>query len=202
MHPRLPVPHLRPWATMSSHPTLSPESFITRWDGTQQAERANDIPFLNDLCDTIGVHRPPPVSGGGGDYRYERSVTHRNDDGPDTTRRINLYRRSHFALEAKQAANEAPAQTLLFGTPETDRCTTIRSSKGWLQAMLKAKGQAEGYTRDLPVEEGYPPFLIVADVGFCFDLYADFSGTGKHDAQFPDRDGHRLDLKDLTNTTI
>lgn len=50
----------------------------------------------------------------------------------------------------------------------------------WAQYMLKARGQAEGYARDLPAEEGYPPFLIVCDVGFCFDLYADFSGTGKH----------------------
>ena len=63
--------------------------------------------------------------------------------------------------------------------------------------MLKAKGQAEAYARDLPVEEGWPPFLIVCDVGFCFDLYADFSGTGKHYAQFPDREGFRIYLTDL-----
>jgi hypothetical protein len=178
---------------------LSPDDFVTLWDGTQQAERANYVSFLNDLCDVLGVDRPPPVSGGAGDYRYERSVTHRNDDGPDTTRRIDLYRRGHFVLEAKQASNEAPVQSALFNKPEADRRSMVRRSKGWLQAMLKAKGQAEGYTRDLPVEEGYPPFLIVCDVGFCFDLYADFSGTGKHYAQFPDRDGHRLYLKDLTS---
>lgn len=183
-------------------PTLDVTTFIARWNGSEQAERANYVSFLNDLCDVLGVERPPAVSGGGGDYRYERSVTHRNDAGPDTTRRIDLYRRGHFVLEAKQASNEAPAQNSLFDKPEAERRATVRQSKGWLQAMLKAKGQAEGYTRDLPVEEGYPPFLIVCDVGFCFDLYADFSGTGKHYAQFPDRDGHRLYLKDLADPAV
>jgi hypothetical protein len=68
--------------------------------------------------------------------------------------------------------------------------------------MLRARGQAEGYARDLPAEEGYPPFLIVCDVGFCLDLYADFSGTGKHYAQFPDRAGYRLYLSDLRDARV
>lgn len=38
---------------------------------------------------------------------------------------------------------------------------------------------------------------MVCDVGFCIDIYADFSGTGKHYAQFPSRDGYRLYLTDL-----
>ncbi len=63
--------------------------------------------------------------------------------------------------------------------------------------MVAAKGQAEGYARDLPATENSPPFLIVCDVGFCFDLYTDFSGTGRHYAQFPDREGFRLYLPEL-----
>ena len=39
--------------------------------------------------------------------------------------------------------------------------------------------------------------MIVCDVGFCFDLYADFSGTGRHYAQFPDREGFRIYLPEL-----
>ena len=54
----------------------------------------------------------------------------------------------------------------------------------------------------MPAEEGWPPFIIVRDIGFCFDLYAVFSGTGKHYAQFPDREGFRLYLADLHRPEI
>ena len=137
-----------------------------------------------------------PANGPMGDYRYERSVTHRAGDGTETQRRIDLYKRNCFVLEAKQGAN-APAQASFFGGADAERRANIRRSPGWAQAMQKAKGQAEGYARDVPPEEGWPPFIIVCDVGFCFDIYADFSGTGKHYAQFPDREGFRFYLEDL-----
>lgn len=171
--------------------------FIAKWDGTELAERANYIPFLTDLCKVLSVPSPEPAIGGGGDYRFERSVVHYETDDTSTTRRIDLYRRGCFILEAKQGAN--PKQADLFGLrTEADRRSAVRRSPSWVQAMLKAKGQAEGYARDLPVEEGWPPFIIVCDVGFCFDVYADFSGTGKHYAQFPDREGFRIYLPDLS----
>jgi len=68
--------------------------------------------------------------------------------------------------------------------------------------MLRAKGQAEGYVRDLPTDEPAPPFLIVCDVGFCLNIYADFSGTGRHYVQFPDRETFRVYLTDLPNPKI
>ncbi|TCZ64299.1 class I SAM-dependent DNA methyltransferase [Roseicella aquatilis] len=176
-------------------------SFIARWDGTEQAERANYIPFLNDLCTILGVPPPDPAAGPLGDYRYERGVTHREADGATTTRRIDLYKRGCFVLEAKQGAN-APRQGALFGAGEAERRANVRRSPGWAQAMLKAKGQAEGYARDLPAAEGWPPFVIVCDVGFCLDVYADFSGTGKHYAQFPDREGFRIYLPDLRRPEV
>jgi hypothetical protein len=177
------------------------DAFIARWDGTELAERANYARFLDELCAVLGVPAPDPAAGPGGDYRYERSVTHREADGSTSTRRIDLYRRGCFVLEAKQGGNP-PKQAGLFAAPETERRANVRRSAGWAQAMLKAKGQAEGYARDLPAEEGWPPFVIVCDVGFCLDLYADFSGTGKHYAQFPDREGFRLYLADLRRADI
>ena len=39
-------------------------------------------------------------------------------------------------------------------------------------------------------------------MGFCFDIYADFSGTGRHYAQFPDREGFRVYLADLRREEI
>ncbi|MFC3026979.1 MULTISPECIES: class I SAM-dependent DNA methyltransferase [Roseomonadaceae] len=176
-------------------------AFIARWDGTEQAERANYVSFLDDLCTVLEVPRPEPAAGPLGSYRYERAVTHHEADGSTSTRRIDLYKRGCFVLEAKQGSN-APKQGGLFGPVAADRRANIRRSPGWAQSMLKAKGQAEGYARDLPSEEGWPPFVIVCDVGFCLDLYADFSGTGKHYAQFPDREGFRLYLPDLQKPEV
>ena len=171
-------------------------AFIARWDGTEQAERANYQRFLDELCDLLGLPRPDPASGSGGAYRYERGVTRQEADGTTSHRRLDLYKRGCFVLEAKQAKN--PKQASLFGLgTESERRAAVRRSHSWARSMLEAKGQAERYARDLPADEGWPPFLIVCDVGFCFDLYADFTGTGKHYAQFPDREGFRVYLPDL-----
>ncbi len=63
-------------------------------------------------------------------------------------------------------------------------------------------GNAERYARDLPADEGWPPFIVVCDVGFCLDIHADFTGTGKHYARFPDREGFRVYLPDLRRPEI
>ena len=185
----------------SAPPLPEIEAFIARWSGTAQAERANYARFLDELCPIIEVPKPDPATGAGGDYRYERGVAHREADGSISNRRIDLYKRGCFVLEAKQSG-AAPKQNPTFALGEADRRAGIRRSPGWAQAMLKAKGQAEGYARDLPAEEGWPPFVIVCDIGFCFDIYADFTGTGKHYAQFPDRENFRLYLDDLRRPEI
>jgi hypothetical protein len=63
-------------------------AFLARWDGTEQAERANYVAFLNELCGIIGAPLPDAARGSGGDYRYERGVTHRSDEGGATTSRL------------------------------------------------------------------------------------------------------------------
>ena len=50
--------------------------------------------------------------------------------------------------------------------------------------MLNARRQAEDYAKALPASEGWPPFLIVCDVGHCFEIYADFTGQGKTTLNF------------------
>ena len=67
---------------------------------------------------------------------------------------------------------------------------------------MAARNQAESYARALPVEHGYPPFLIVLDVGHVFEVYADFSGQGKNYAHFPDRQSYRIGMDDLLVPTI
>ena len=188
----------------ASGPTPSAaDAFIARWDGTAMAERANAQPFLAELCDVLGVPRPDPATGGIGPYRFERNVVHREDDGSAATRRIDLYRKGCFVLEAKQGGGGAPAPSL-FPAAETEaqRRANIRHTPAWVRHMQQAKGQAEGYARDLPPDEGWPPFLMVCDVGFCLDLYADFSGAGKHYAQFPDRERFRIYLPDLRRPDV
>ena len=166
------------------------------------AERANYIPFLVDLCDVLDVPRPDPATGSGGPYRFERGVTHHEADGSTSTRRIDLYRRGCFVWEAKQGATPHRQAALFASEGEAQHRANVRNTPAWARHMQKAKGQAEGYARDLPAEEGWPPFLIVCDVGFCFDLYADFSGTGKHYAQFPDRERFRIYLPDLRRPEV
>src|SRR5580693_8738187 len=68
--------------------------------------------------------------------------------------------------------------------------------------MMQARQQAEDYAKALPTSEGWPPFLVVCDVGHCFEVFADFSGQGKNYAQFPDRQGFRIFLEDLRDDAI
>ena len=166
------------------------------------AERANAQPFLSELCDVLGVPRPDPAQGGIGPYRFERNVTHHEADGTATTRRIDLYRRGCFVCEAKQGGAPHRQASLFTGETDAQRRANVRNTPAWVRHMQQAKGQAEGYARDLPPDEGWPPFLIVCDVGFCLDLYADFSGTGKHYAQFPDRERFRIYLPDLRRPEV
>ncbi|MCP3736337.1 class I SAM-dependent DNA methyltransferase [Sphingomonas sp. RP10(2022)] len=82
------------------------------------------------------------------------------------------------------------------------RGTARRGTPGWAKAMVQARGQAERYAKALPVDHGWPPFLLVVDVGYCIEVYADFTGTGKAYAQFPDRSRYRIMLDDLRDDDV
>src|SRR5690606_10178571 len=77
-----------------------------------------------------------------------------------------------------------------------------RGTRGWDQVMLAARKQAGDYARALPVEHGYPPFLLVVDVGHVIEVYADFSGQGKNYAHFPDRRSYRISMEGLRDETV
>src|SRR3546814_13648085 len=68
--------------------------------------------------------------------------------------------------------------------------------------MVEARGQAERYAKALPIDHGWPPFLLITDVGHCIDVYADFSGTGKQYTQFPDAARFRIALDDLRDDAV
>ena len=196
---------------MTSAPLVDLEAFLARWaDSEGGQERANYALFLSELCDVLEVPRPDQASRDAATnaYAFERGVTFRMPDGTKSPGRIDLYKRGCFVLEAKQSwrpgAGKAPAQGDLLSTvepaPETRGKRT--ASRAWDALMMNARRQAEDYAKALPTSEGWPPFLIVCDIGHCFEIYADFSGQGKNYAQFPDRQGFRIYLEELRDETI
>jgi len=190
------------------------EAFIATWRVSGGSEIANTQSFINQLCHVLGTAAPDPSTGNAAldDYVYERGVFQDNGDGTRSFGRIDCYKRDCFILEAKQgseadraAADRGEDDLDLFGqTAETrvKRGTARRGTPGWARAMVQAKGQAERYARALPTDHGWPPFLLVVDVGFCIEVYADFTGTGRAYAQFPDRARYRIMLDDLREEAV
>ncbi|UGX96773.1 class I SAM-dependent DNA methyltransferase [Bradyrhizobium barranii subsp. barranii] len=186
-------------------------AFIRRWQGKEGGqERANYALFLTELCDLIEVQRPDPADATRerNDYVFERVVTRHKDDG-DTLGRIDLYRKDSFVLEAKQSRikggkKEIAGQHDLFSADSSRDDTRGRRSadRAWDVLMLNAKRQAEEYARALPTSHGWPPFILVCDVGHCIEVYADFSGQGKNYTQFPDRQTFRIYLEDLRDQEV
>lgn len=184
-------------------------SFITRWKASGASERSNYQLFLTELCEVLGVEKPQPASDttAENDYVFERAVTQTSSDGAGSsvTGFIDLYKRGCFVLEAKQG-RDAPEPTeaeQLGGAKLKQRMGTAkRGTPAWSMAMRRAKTQAQRYARMLPTEHGWPPFLVVVDVGYCIDLYADFSGLGKLYTQFPNAQSYRITLDDLTREDV
>ena len=85
---------------------------------------------------------------------------------------------------------------------EAKKIKLSSAAKGFDDALQRARGQAEGYARALPADEGRPPFLIVVDVGHVIELYADFTRSGATYTPFPDPRSHRIKLADLADEAI
>lgn len=150
--------------------------FLSRWQAAGPAERANKDLFLSELCRVLGVEEPRPKTNDPEKdlYVFEKDVSRPNVSGASIGR-IDLYRAACFVLEAKQVD------------------AAKRESPAWHQAMNDALGQALGYARSLATP---PPFVVVCDIGYCFDLHASFDGSGAY-RPFPDGFGKRLYLNAL-----
>lgn len=191
----------------SGSTTLSPEAFIERWRGSGAAEQANSQLFLGELCDLLGVPRPEPTKqdDAANAYVFEKGVTFNNGDGTTSFGRIDLYRRGCFVLESKQGserkqAEEEEALSKVVRKSKQKSGTAPRGTKAWDQAMSKARQQARRYAEALPDE--WPPLLVVCDVGYCIDVFADFARTGKNYAPFPDPQSYRIRLEQLADGGI
>ncbi len=198
---------------MTAAPNKSPErieAFIARWQGQEGGqERANYALFLTELCDALGLPHPDPAGADRerNDYVFERAVTRHLDDG-DTIGRIDLYRKGSFVLEAKQSRwkggdKAITGQADLFSAEvDTSERGKPGARRAWDVLMINAKHQAEEYARALPPSHGWPPFILVCDVGHCIEVYADFTGQGKNYTQFPDRQSFRIYLEDLRKPEV
>ncbi len=185
---------------------MTPTEFIAKWQNSGAAERANCQPFVLDLCTLLEVASPDPKQANESQnaYVFERAITINHGDGSTSTNFIDCYKRGTFILEAKQGSDATPAAqpSLLEPTAKPKRGTARRGTTMWDKAMVKARAQAEGYVRALPVEEGRPPFIVVVDVGYSIEVYSEFSCSGGIYVPFPDPANHRIMLTDLENPAI
>jgi hypothetical protein len=124
------------------------QAFITKWQLSGAAERANAQLFLAELCDVLGVPRPKPKQADeqNNAYVFEKVIVTANG----TSNFIDLYKRGCFVLETKQGVDERSAHE---GSPvsaqgeERQRNLKkghgVRGTKGWDTAMLRAREQAQ-----------------------------------------------------------
>lgn len=184
------------------------DEFISRWKDTGGSEHANYQLFVIELTELLGLERPNPATDDDSNdhYRFERPVkfahTHKR-----TTGFIDVYRAGHFVLETKQGVNQKKIRPsdLVTGTqPRAQKRTGhgVRGTAAWDDTMLKARNQADNYARAVARGDGWPPFLMIVDVGHVIELYADFSRQGQGYNQFPDGNRYRIYLEDLRKDEI
>ena len=142
--------------------------FITRWQNAAPSERGHAQQFFLELCAVLNVPTPPPRPANVPQdayftpYGFERPV---DVAGSSSKKFIDFFRDGAFVIEAKQ-----------YGDERTRGVT--RGTERWRRLMLEAFGQGARYAQSLPGQK--VPFLVVCDVGHCFEIWSDFSLTGSY----------------------
>ena len=186
---------------------MSPDEFIQRWKASSGSERANFQQFAIELTQLLDVPAPKPVTADAqnDDYRFERPVTFVHT-ATQSRGYIDLYRRGSFVMEAKQGVEAKAAAEHQLGLPGIKPAERQghgqRGSRRWDEVMFRARNQADGYARAISREDGWPPFLLIVDVGHVIEVYADFSGQGQGYTQFPDGSRYRIALDDLRDDAV
>ncbi len=190
------------------------DALLKKWLGKEKAgERAEYQQFLTELMQALGVASPGDHGVPAENFRFEAPVRSEAIYGGKGTKRIDLYKRGHFILEAKQSqlaqdetppdepAEDPPTVTEfdLFGAPVRTVPTAAKPRRRYDRLMEDARLQAQRYALALPDDHATPPFLIVADIGRAFELYFDFAGNGRGYRPFPDERGYRIALADLAS---
>jgi hypothetical protein len=185
------------------------DDFIERWSRSGGSERANFQTFANELCDALDLPKPDPAKAAtrANSYCFEHPVTFIHTS-TQSSGFIDLYRAGHFVMEAKQgtgmtAPDDDAQPTLLPDLPSpTRKGHGTRGTRRWDDTMLRARAQADGYARAVSRKDGWPPFLLIVDVGHVIEVYADFSGQGQGYTQYPDGNRYRITMDDLRDDKI
>ncbi|MFN9663877.1 MAG: type IIL restriction-modification enzyme MmeI, partial [Akkermansiaceae bacterium] len=187
-------------ASSSDHHRIN--TFISRWENSGAAERANYQMFLSELCEILEIPRPDPTSPDPEKnlYVFDRAITRTSPDGSAVTNYIDLYKAGHFVCETKQGSGGDSSGDLR--SPSSKIGHGKRGSSAFDKALERAYHQGRDYITSLPASHGRPPFLIVCDVGYSIDLYSEFTCTGGRYERFPDPTHHRILLTDLREPKI
>lgn len=165
------------------------QKFIEETKLSEGAELANAQTIFRHLCEALSL--PPPTlkkAGGKNDYVFEEDVA----DGKRTLR-IDVYRRGRFIFEAKQGVNskagpkgraakvlKQPKQRA--GHSKNPKGAGVRESTDWVDSMRAGRHQAGNYAAKVASRgDPKPPFLLVADVGYCLWIWSSFSADAKDD---------------------
>ncbi len=108
------------WGRSVSIPECSAiDAFVARWQGREGGqERAKYAMFLTELCAVLGLPSPDPASAttDKNDYAFGRVVKETTREGSVSARRIDLYKRGCFILEAKQSRQAGGIKAVLNRT--------------------------------------------------------------------------------------
>lgn len=144
-------------------------ALVEVWANAKARERANYQLYIGALCSAIGVEGPRPAGSG---YEYELPVQVINREGKESTNFVDLFKRDHFVLEAKDK--------------EPGRSDELM--------LRKAYGQARNYVTHLPGTT--PPYVLVLDVAKTLIVWDRWEGGFGGFAA-----GRRIDLPTLHERT-
>jgi hypothetical protein len=108
---------------------VTPSEFLEKWDKSAAAERSNAQSFVIDLCAVLNVD-PPHAATSDADrdaYVFEKPVTVPHEGRQHSIGFIDLFKRGHFILEAKQGSDEDSsrlARPNAASPPGTSPCRT------------------------------------------------------------------------------
>ncbi len=197
---------------------MTPSDFIALWKASQGREESNSGPFLHDLCLAFGLPTPGPWTGeyATSPYTLESPINVTDSEGRSSTKKIDLYKRGSFILEAKQASDDTaeigfeltpsaktPKSRKRNAPPRANTSRIIRGRPGWRKYLDDARAQAESYARNLPGSEPLPPLIIVADIGYLFEFYHNFRDSSRaYEPLKIWRNSHVIRLDDLADPAI
>lgn len=138
--------------------------------------------FLKELCALLGVPESDPTQAdeSKNTYVFEKAVKLNNGDGTSSIGRVDLYRQNTFVLESKQRRPAGERTRRSIGDcDETGLARGKAPHREEPRIGHRRCGQRISRRNDTSKPcQSWPPFLIVCDVGYCFDIYADFSCSG------------------------